>query len=83
MVQAVNLLLKVRHVHGKTPELFRVLERVGAAVGRVQALEAQVAAPLARRLPVAFDLAPFALLHTHKHDVGKTEQSYSMGTTSK
>ena len=41
--------------------LLRVLEAI-AAVGRVDALEVQVAAALARRLAIALDLAPLALV---------------------
>jgi hypothetical protein len=47
-------------VHGF--ELFGVFEAAAAAVGRVLAFEIQVAASLAWRVPVTFDLAAFAFI---------------------
>lgn len=46
--------------------LGRVFE-AGAAVGRVDAFEVQVAASLAGRLAVAFDFASLALYHRQHH----------------
>lgn len=42
----------------------RVLERIGAAVRRINAVEREVAASLTRRLAIAFDLPPFAFIAT-------------------
>jgi hypothetical protein len=40
----------------------RVLERIGAAIRRINAVEREVAASLTRCLTIAFDLPPFALI---------------------
>ena len=42
----------------------RVLERIGAAIRRIDAVEREVAASLTRRLAIAFDLPPFAFIAT-------------------
>ena len=59
--EVVDLLLQTRDVRRHLLELVALLEVV-AAIGRIQALETEVAASLARRLPVALDLAPLALV---------------------
>jgi hypothetical protein len=60
MVEGIDLLLKRVHVPGHLLVFRRVLEAI-AAVGRVDAVEVEIAAALAGRLAVAFDLATFAL----------------------
>ena len=59
--EGVDLFLEVSNVVGHLPELVRVLE-IGAAVWRIEALEVEMAAPLAGRLAIAFDLAALALV---------------------
>jgi hypothetical protein len=67
--QYIDLVLQRSHVASHVLVLLRVLEAI-AAVGRVDALEVQVAAALARRLPVALDLAPLALV-ARQRDVSR------------
>jgi hypothetical protein len=43
-------------------ELVRLSKVAGAAIGRVETLQPQMAASLARILAIAFDLAPLALV---------------------
>lgn len=67
--QHVDLVLQRGHVGGHVLVLGRVLEAI-AAVGRVDALEVQVAAALAGRLAIALDLAPLALV-ARQRDVSR------------
>lgn len=67
--QDVDLVLQRGHVRGHVLVLLRVLEAI-AAVGRVDALEVQVAAALAGCLAVALDLAPLALV-ARQRDVSR------------
>jgi len=59
--EVVDLGLQMVDMGVHALELVRVFEAV-AAVGRVQALEGEVAAALARRLPIALDLSPLTLV---------------------
>lgn len=60
--EGFDLFLEARDGAVHLLELFRVLEVVGAAVGRVEALEVEVAASLTGRLAIALDLAALALI---------------------
>ena len=75
--QHVDLVLQRGHVCGHIFVLGRVLEAI-AAVGRVDALEVQVAAALARRLAVALDLAPLALV-ARQRDVSRAARLATAG----
>lgn len=66
--QSVNLLLQSGDIVSHFPELVRVLEVVGAAVRRILAGEVEVAAALTRRLAIALDLAPLALVAEVRED---------------
>lgn len=57
----VDLVLQRRDVRGHILVLRRVFE-ASTAIGRIDTLEVQVAASLAGRLAVAFDLATLALV---------------------
>jgi hypothetical protein len=59
--EIVDLLLQTRDMRRHLLELVALFEVV-AAVGRIQALEIEIAASLTWRLPVAFDLAALALI---------------------
>ena len=59
--QVVHLLLQTRDVRRHLLELVALLEAV-ATIGRIHALEIEVAASLTRRLPIALDLAALAFI---------------------
>ena len=59
--QHIDLILQRGHMRRHILVLLRVLEAI-AAIGRVDALEVQVAAALAGRLAIARDLATLALI---------------------
>ena len=60
--QDIDLVLQGLDVGAHLLVLLRLFEVVGAAVGRIHALQVQVPASRARCLAVALDLAPFALI---------------------
>lgn len=60
--QGVDLLLEAGDIVSHVPELFRVLEIVGAAVWSILAGEVEVATALTRSFAIALDLAPLALV---------------------
>lgn len=60
-VERVNLLLEGLNMSAHLFEFIRVLEAV-AAVWRVHTLQRQIAASLTRRVAIALDLPPLALV---------------------
>lgn len=61
VVQRVDLVLEARHLPHHVLVLGRISEAI-AAVRRIDALQGQVATSLTRRLTVALDLPPLALV---------------------
>ena len=64
-IQILDLVLKGGDGVSHLLELDRVFERVGAAVGSVDAVEVEVATAMARCLSIALDLPPFALIASY------------------
>lgn len=74
--KGVDLLLESTDLFVHLLVLIRVLEVVGAAVGRVQTLQVEMATSLARRLAVALDLASLALVAGYNSvSGGRTEET--------
>lgn len=60
------MFLKARDSAVHLLKLFRVLEVVGAAIRRVEALKVEIATPLAWSLTIALDLATLALIAVNR-----------------